>query len=99
MNKIFLCFVTFILLSSIANAETTKKKPVKPAVEETKKVSDWQFSGYIDGSYNYLVKSNKFTSGVFDRVYDLEENGFTLQQAAMTLAKQPPKGLGGLINI
>lgn len=58
----------------------------------------FSFSGYIDGSYNYLVKSNKFTSGSFDRVFDLTENGFTLQQGAITLSYQPKEGLGALVN-
>lgn len=69
------------------------------AAEINQNTSKLQFSGYLDGSYNYLVKSNKFTSGVFDRVYDLEPNGFTLQQAAITIGVQPPKGLGGMLNI
>jgi hypothetical protein len=58
----------------------------------------WEASGYIDGSYNYLFKSNKFTSGVYDRVYDLNPDGITLQQASFTLAYQPKEGFGGLIN-
>ena len=56
-------------------------------------------SGYIDGSYNYLHRSNQFISGTYDRVYDLKENGFTLQQAALTIADQPKEGLGGLVNV
>jgi hypothetical protein len=57
------------------------------------------YSGYIDGSYNYLVRSNHFTSGNYDRVYDLDQNGFTLQQAALTLALQPATGFGALANV
>jgi hypothetical protein len=56
-------------------------------------------TGYIDGSYNYLQESNQFVSGNFDRVFDLQENGFTLQQAALTVAKQPSQGFGGLVNV
>lgn len=55
-------------------------------------------SGYIDGSYNYLVRSNQFTSGDFNRIFDLEPNGFTLQQAGLTLAHQPKEGVGILFN-
>jgi hypothetical protein len=57
------------------------------------------YSGYFDGSYNYLIRSNHFTSGNYDRVYDLNQNGFTLQQAALTLALQPTSGFGGLTNV
>jgi len=35
------------------------------------------FSGYIDGSYNYLLNSNQFTSGTLDRIFDTNQNGFT----------------------
>jgi hypothetical protein len=57
------------------------------------------YSGYVDGSYNYLVRSNHFISGNNDRVYDLNQNGLTLQQAALTLAHQPATGLGALANV
>lgn len=83
---------------TFAETSHTSKKTI-PSATESKKADAFLLSGYIDGSYNYLVKSNKFTSGVFDRVYDLEENGFTLHQLAVTLAKQPAEGLGGLLNI
>lgn len=58
---------------------------------------NFKVSGYIDGSYNNLQK-NYFTSGTFDRVFDNQQNGFTLHQAAITLAYQPSQGFGGLIN-
>jgi hypothetical protein len=57
------------------------------------------YSGYVDGSYNYLVRSNHFISGKNDRVYDLNQNGLTLQQAALTLALQPASGFGALANV
>src|SRR5688500_1795642 len=56
------------------------------------------FSGFIDGSYNYLSQSNLFISNVYDRVYDLNENGVTLQQAAGTVSYLPKVGIGGLLN-
>ncbi len=59
----------------------------------------FSFSGYIEPSYNYLTRSNHFTSGIHDRVFDLETKGFTLQQAAITLAKQPTQGFGALLNL
>ena len=63
------------------------------------KKNNFTVSGYIDGSYNYLLNNNHFTSGTYDRVNDLASNGFTLQQAAITLANQPTQGLGGLFNV
>lgn len=44
------------------------------------------------------LQRNYFTSGVFDRVFDNAQNGFTLQQATVTFAYQPTLGFGALIN-
>jgi hypothetical protein len=62
-------------------------------------INNFKTTGYLDGSYNYLQDSNEFISGVHDRVFDLNENGFTLQQAALTVASQPARGIGGLVNV
>lgn len=62
---------------------------------------EWQginFSGYIDTSYNYLLRKNVFISDVDDRLYDIEPNGFTLQQATFFIARQPEQGFGALVN-
>lgn len=61
--------------------------------------SDFVYHGYLDTSYNYLVQNHQFISGANDRVNDLAQNGFTLHQAAFTVAKQPAYGLGGLFNM
>jgi len=57
------------------------------------------FSGYVDASYNHLSRSNTFTSTTPSRVFDLERNGLGLRQVALTFAKQPKEGLGGLLNL
>ncbi len=59
--------------------------------------TELKISGYIDGSYNNL-QQNFFTSNTFDRVFENAQNGFTLQQAAITFAYQPTQGFGGLVN-
>ncbi len=87
MRKFLLFFLLFLLIPSWVMAD--------PAPADSNSL---HFSGYMDGSYNYMVRSNRFISGEYDRLYDLEPNGFTLQQAAVTLAKQPDTGLGGLVN-
>lgn len=56
-------------------------------------------SAFLDGSYNYLLRSNQFTSGINDRVFDLNQNGFTLQQATIIIADQPKEGFGGLVSV
>ena len=64
---------------------------------------DWlqglDISGYVDTSYNYLLRKNTFTSSIQNRSNDVEQNGFTLQQVAFTIKKLPTEGLGGLLNI
>lgn len=87
-NRLF-CICLLLPILSFADSE-----PSWPTNSSNLKIS-----GYVDGSYNYLVRSHKFTSGVQDRVFDLDENGLTLQQAAITLANQPKCGVGGLLNI
>lgn len=57
-----------------------------------------KFNGYVDASYNYLESANQFTTGIDDRMFDIKEHGFTLQQLAATFAYQPEYGFGGLVN-
>jgi hypothetical protein len=57
------------------------------------------FDGYISGSYNYLLRKNYFTSGILNRVYDINENGLTLQQIYLTASKQPEEGFGAYLNL
>lgn len=54
--------------------------------------------GYAAGSYNNLSRLPTFSSGVNDRLFDLDPNGFTLQQAAITATVQPDEGWGFLLN-
>ena len=56
-------------------------------------------SGYLDMSYSKLSGEGVFTSGTFDRVFDVKSNGFSLQQAAVTFAYQPKEGFGGVVNL
>ncbi len=58
-----------------------------------------KISSYLDVSYNYLVRSNHFYSGTHNREFDINPNGFTLQQDAVTASIQPANGFGGLINL
>ena len=56
-------------------------------------------NGYLDMAYSHLSGTGAFTSGTADRVFDTEPNSFNLHQAAITLAKQPKEGFGGLVNL
>lgn len=57
------------------------------------------FHAYLDSSYNYLVNKNKFTSGSFNRLFDIEENGFTLNQFGFYVQEMPPQGWGGRLRV
>lgn len=80
--------ISIIILILIPGIVLAKKQPS----------TDLKFSGYVDGSYNYLQNSNKFISGTYNRVFDINPNGITLQQAGITMAYQPQQGFGGLIT-
>jgi hypothetical protein len=86
---IFLMSCLWFQDSALADTDTSSQK----------NANNLKFSGYLDTSYNYLVRSNQFTSFSYDRIFDVEPNGFTLQQAAITLAKQPTEGFGGVANL
>lgn len=92
-------------MSGLVEADTVvPSKPaqvnITPQPKPTfKDLTGIDLTGYLDTSYNYLVRSNHFTSGKKDREFDLEPNGFTLQQASITLAKQPREGFGGLLDV
>lgn len=92
MRKLIsLAITTSILLPGITLAD------LAPQIATPPKLSDLKVSGYVDGSYSRLVR-NVFTSGTYDRAFDIVPSGFTLQQAATTIAYQP-QGFGGLLNL
>lgn len=107
MRKFYLLLLSAsVSIPSITIANTTpttyKKhatyKEAKTQAPATNIANNFKISGYIDGSYNYLQQSNKFTGGSYNRVFDIHPNGFTVQQAGLTLAYQPKYGLGGIIT-
>lgn len=107
MRKLTLSLLgIFVFYPSYVFADSKQTFPnivdVTPALSSpitALKNNGFSFSGYIEPSDNYLLRSNHFTSGTHDRVFDLEPSGFTLQQAAITIAKQPSQGFGGLVNL
>lgn len=60
--------------------------------------TDLNINGYVDISYNYLVRNNKFSSGTYNRTYDINPNGLSLHQTSLSISYQPKNGLGLLIN-
>lgn len=78
----------------ISPIETAYAIPDNESIPEYISSSYLKTTGFIDASYNYLLRSNNFTSKVFDRSNDIQQNGFTLQQLTFTLKKEPDQGLG-----
>jgi hypothetical protein len=107
MRKPYLVFISAVLLIStcalgqpVPSHLAARAMPtVAPVAASTQILpTDFKISGYLDGSYNHLSK-NYFTSGSFNRVFDLVPDGLTLQQSAITFAYQPKSGFGSVLNL
>lgn len=84
---------------ALALAQQPPAKPSTPTLDQVLEASGIAVEGYIDVGYTYLSGTGLFTSGVANRVFDTERNSFLLHQAAITVAKQPKGGFGGLVNL
>lgn len=82
----------------VKSASKTKTQVHSPCKQCLKDLGI-DISGYVDGSYNYLSGNSFFISGISDRIFDTTLNGITLHQAAITVAKQPAKGFGYVLNV
>ena len=73
--------------------------PAIPTLTQIFDASGLTVTGYIDASFANLTGEGAFVNGIPNRVFDTQENSFNLQQAAITIAKQPKEGFGGLVNV
>ncbi|MGV3629204.1 MAG: outer membrane beta-barrel protein [Betaproteobacteria bacterium] len=80
----------------------------KPAESGPITIGGFELTGYVDVGYTYLSGRGAFnttpagpgvTVGGPNRVFDFDRNSLNLHQAAITLAKQPKEGFGGLLNV
>jgi putative OmpL-like beta-barrel porin-2 len=69
-----------------------------PTLGQVLDASGITVSGYIDAGYSYANR-NVEGAGVSTRVFDSQNNSFALQQFGLTVAKQPTRGFGGVVNI
>jgi len=101
MKKLFLASAVASALAApaVALAQAPAAKPSLPTLGEILDASGIAIDGYIDAAYTHLSGTGLFTSGVANRVFDTERNSFILHQAAITIAKQPKEGFGGLVNL
>jgi hypothetical protein len=104
MRKACLLFIAFVLYipafahPSIHEKKSKQKISVNPIAEsKAVKSNNFNITGYADGSYSRLLR-NRFTSGAYDRAFDVIPNGLTLHQAAVTFSYQP-EGFGYLLNL
>ncbi|HZW85893.1 MAG TPA: outer membrane beta-barrel protein [Gallionella sp.] len=81
-------------------------KPVVPTLSDILDASGLSVTGYIDVGYTSLNTTGLFASGVPSRVFDAPDpsagkklNSFNLNQASITVSKQPKEGFGGVINL
>jgi Putative beta-barrel porin-2, OmpL-like. bbp2 len=102
-----------LLLLSAANAMAEDAPAAPPAAPSGPSISDIltnsgiAVSGYIDASYEYSPSwSGQNTDASYEpgqllsyRVFDQSPNSFAVNQAALTIAKQPTSGFGGLVNV
>jgi hypothetical protein len=80
----------------------TVNAPVKsgtPTLGDVLDASGVSINGYLDMGYSNLSGTGAFISTIPNRVFDTQPNSFNLHQAAITLAKQPKEGFGGLVNL
>ena len=89
---------TFVLPGAVFAADPPAK-PAVPTLDQVLEASGVSLGGYIDTAYSHLSGTGLFTSGTANRVFDTEPSSFNLHQAAITVAKQPKEGFGGLVNL
>lgn len=88
-----------LAVPSVAMAADAPAKHGTPTLGDVLDASGVSITGYLDMAYSNLSGAGVFTSGTTNRVFDTEPNSFNLHQAAITLAKQPKEGFGGLVNL
>src|SRR5947208_12080896 len=68
-----------------------------PTLSQVLDASGLNVSGYIDAGYSYANRNVQTASTT--RVFDAQNNSFALHQFGLQVAKQPTRGLGGVVNI
>src|SRR5205809_7650659 len=68
-----------------------------PTLSQVLDASGLNVSGYIDAGYSYANRNVE--TGFSNRVFDSQNNSFALHQFGLTVAKQPTRGFGGVVNI
>lgn len=100
--------VAMALLGAPATVMAQAQPEAKPTEDKPLTVFGLDVSGYVDVGYTHLSGRGAFnttptvpgvTIGGPNRVFDFERNSLNVHQAAVTIAKQPKEGFGGLLNV
>ncbi len=70
-----------------------------PTLSQVLDASGLDVSGYIDAGYSYANRNVEAPTGFSNRVFDSQNNSFSLHQFGLRVAKQPTRGFGGVVNI
>src|SRR6267378_5857813 len=70
-----------------------------PTLSQVLDASGINVSGYLDAGYSYANRNVEAPTGFSNRVFDSQNNSFALHQFGLTVAKQPTRGFGGVVNI
>jgi hypothetical protein len=68
-----------------------------PTLSQVLDASGITVSGYLDAAYSYANRN--LETALTDRAFDSQNNSFALRQFGLTVAKQPSRGFGGVVNI
>jgi putative OmpL-like beta-barrel porin-2 len=87
-------------VSAAFAAPATALAQAVPTLDRVLNASGISVNGYIDTAYSYANKNiDPNTGGFSDRVFDSQNNSFALHQFGLSIAKQPGRGFGGLVNL
>ncbi len=85
-------------VSAAFAAPATALAQAVPTLDRVLNASGISVNGYIDTAYSYANK-NLEGAAVSTRVFDSQNNSFALHQFGLSIAKQPGRGFGGLVNL
>lgn len=85
-----------ILLANLSFGIASVYAADAPTLTSVLGASGVTMSGYVDAAYTHFDTDTTGTVNAFDSG---STNTFSLKQAAITIAKQPTEGFGGLVNL
>jgi hypothetical protein len=103
MKKLLLA--TAVSAAFAAPATVLAQQARVPTLSQVLDASGLSVNGYIDAGYNWANRNieagfaNAVPGGATPRVFDNQNNSFSLHQFGLTVAKQPKEGFGGLVNL